>query len=468
MSQSITLDETIQIDRPLQEVFDYVAEFSRIQEWDPAVKAARKLTLGAPSRGSEYQVDMKGGASLHYTVTEFESNKRLLMSVDSRMFSAVEEMQFAESSAGTTLRYIATFKFAVPLAMFNRLFPAVLQRVGKVSVRGLQRALEDDVAAPQASKYLALADKLVLPGVWRFTRLGYGAARKRWNPQSAYLAGRHAVITGATSGIGLAAAKQLAGRGARLTLVARNAEKAEQVAQLLSEETGNASINVVTADMSIMADVHALVARFIEAGDPIDILINNAGALFNPREETAEGLEKSFALLLLGPYILTEGVQPLLAKSSLARVVNVLSGGMYTQKIKVNDLQTSRGVYSGSVAYARAKRGLMILTQEWARGWSDAGIIVNAMHPGWVNTPGVVSALPEFYRVTRSVLRTPEQGADTITWLASATEAAKVSGKFWLDREQHPSHLSKKTRETPQQREQLLQALHSLSQSTRS
>ena len=102
--------------------------------------------------------------------------------------------------------------------------------------------------------------------------------------------------------------------------------------------------------------------------------------------------------------MLTEGLRPLLKQAArargVARVVNVLSGGMYTQKIHVDDLESKRGEYSGSVAYARAKRGLLIVTEEWARRWAKDGIVVNAMHPGWADTPGVVSALPEFHRVT--------------------------------------------------------------------
>ena len=135
-------------------------------------------------------------------------------------------------------------------------------------------------------------------------------------------------------------------------------------------------------------------------------------------------------MLLAGPYRLTEGLRPLLkqaaASRGVARVVNVLSGGMYTQKIDVEDLQSERGEYSGSVAYARAKRGLLIVTEEWARRWAKDGIVVNAMHPGWADTPSMVSALPEFHRVTEKVLRRPAEGADTIVWLATATEAGKV------------------------------------------
>ncbi|MFT6757193.1 MAG: dehydrogenase/reductase SDR family protein 12 [Chitinophagales bacterium] len=466
MSNLITLDKTIEVTRKLHEAFAYVAEFSRIEQWDPAVAKASKLSSGKPGVGSRYQIDMKAGFTLYYEIIEFEANKRLLMTVDSKLFIAEEEILFTTSGSSTKVRYIANFNFPAPVAMISRLSPAVMDWVGNAALEGLRQALEGNFATPKASTALAIADKLILPGVWRFTRLGYTNSRKRWNALSAYMGDRHAVITGATSGIGLAAAKQLAALGAQLTLVVRDENKAKQVVAKLAQQTGNTRINIELADMSLMKDVHALAGRLLKAGKPVDILINNAGALFNPRQQTTEGVEQSFALLLLGPYILTERLHPLLVKSESARVVNVLSGGMYSQKIQVNNLQSQRGEYSGSAAYARAKRGLMILTEEWAKRWQGDAISVNAMHPGWVDTPGVVNALPEFYRVTKRVLRTPEQGADTITWLAAAKEAGTVSGKFWLDREQHPSHLSKRTIETQSQRDELLQALAALIKST--
>jgi dehydrogenase/reductase SDR family protein 12 len=466
MKNIITLDKTIEVTRKLHEAFAYVSEFSRIEQWDPAVAKASKLSNGKPAVGSRYQIDMKAGFTLYYEMIEFEANKRLLMTVDSKLFTAVEEIVFTTTDTGTKVRYIANFSFPAPVAMISRLNPAIMDWVGNTALEGLRKALEDNFTTPKASKALAVADKLILPGIWRFTRFGYTDSRKHWNALSTYMKDRHAVITGATSGIGLATAKQLAELGAQLTLVVRDKNKAQQVVRELIEQTGNTRINIELADMSLMKDVHALVERLLKIGKPVDMLINNAGALFNPRKQTIEGLEQSFALLLLGPYILTERLHPLLAKSESARVVNVLSGGMYSQKIQANDLQSQHGEYSGSAAYARAKRGLMILTEEWAKRWQGDDISVNAMHPGWVDTPGVVNALPEFSRVTKSVLRTPEQGADTITWLAAAKEAGKVSGKFWLDREQHPSHLSKCTVETTPQREQLLMELEKLEKTT--
>ena len=466
MSSIISLDESIAVQRPLHEVFAYISEFSRIEQWDPGVARAHKLTSGAPAVGSEYRIDMKAGFSLYYKIIEMEPDKRMLMEVESSLFTAREEILFAATASKTTVRYIANFNFLRALAAANLIYPAAMDRVGKSTMEGMKKALEDNFEPPAASRKLALADKLVLPGIWRFTKLGYRSSRKRWKPVSAYLRNRHALITGATSGIGLAAARELAEFGARITLVARDKDKADTVCRELREQTGNPHIEVEMADMSLMADVHALADRLLAAAQPIDMLINNAGALFNPRQQTPEGLEKSFALLLLGPYILTERLHPLLVKSESPRVINVSSGGMYSQKIEVDDLQSNRGTYSGSVAYARAKRGLMILTEEWADKWAPEGIAVNAMHPGWTDTPGVKTALPGFYRATRRLLRSPEQGADAIVWLAASTEASKVSGKLWLDREQHPSHILRRTRETAGERSQLLQTLQQLLAST--
>jgi len=167
------------------------------------------------------------------------------------------------------------------------------------------------------------------------------------------------------------------------------------------------------------------------------VLINNAGALFNDRQATSEGLEKTFATDLLGGFYLTMHLKEALAASEASRIINVSSGGMYTQKIDVHDLENRFYPYNGAKAYARAKRGVVILTKIWAEQFKPLGITVNAMHPGWVDTPGIEKSLPGFHQLVNRIMRTPEQGADTIVWLAADRQAALSTGLFWLDRRPH-------------------------------
>ena len=129
---------------------------------------------------------------------------------------------------------------------------------------------------------------------------------------------------------------------------------------------------------------------------------------------------------------------------------------MYSQKLVLDKLVMAPGRYNGSVAYARAKRALTVLTELWSEQWQQDNIVLNSMHPGWADTPGVQSALPGFRRLTRRVLRNAEEGADTIVWLARAKEAGMVSGKLFLDREPRTTHLRSATKETPEERAQLI------------
>jgi len=165
---------------------------------------------------------------------------------------------------------------------------------------------------------------------------------------------------------------------------------------------------------------------------------------------------------LASPYLLTRLLLPALKASGDARVINVASGGMYTQGMRADSLAPRPSEYDGPTAYARAKRGLVILAEMWARQWAAFGISVHAMHPGWVDTPGVEQSLPLFRKVTKPFLRTPEQGADTIVWLAASDEGAQTTGKFWLDRRSRPTHRLKATVEAPTDRQAMWDALNDL------
>jgi NAD(P)-dependent dehydrogenase (short-subunit alcohol dehydrogenase family) len=135
---------------------------------------------------------------------------------------------------------------------------------------------------------------------------------------------------------------------------------------------------------------------------------------------------------------------------------------MYTQRVRPDDLQMEKTRYDGAVAYARTKRAQVILTELWAERLRDRGIVVHSMHPGWAATPGVSESLPRFYKVTRPLLRTAEEGADTIVWLCASEEAGRTTGLFWHDRRPRPTHRLEATRETPKEREALWSALEGM------
>jgi NAD(P)-dependent dehydrogenase (short-subunit alcohol dehydrogenase family) len=200
-----------------------------------------------------------------------------------------------------------------------------------------------------------------------------------------------------------------------------------------------------------MAEVRAVAARLCDTVPRIDVLINNAGALFPEREVTAEGLEATFATNLLSPFLLTNLLVPRLIESAPARIITVSSGGMYTQPLVLDDLQSEDG-YRGAVAYARAKRAQIDLTLEWAERLDRTGVTVHAMHPGWADTPGVRSSLPGFRLIMGPLLRSPEEGADTIVWLAAAPDGAGTSGRFWHDRRIRPVSRRPNTATSPEDR----------------
>lgn len=296
--------------------------------------------------------------------------------------------------------------------------------------------------------------------VGSFTSVGYRIRSHGWaDRDTESLAGKIVIITGATSGIGKQVATEMAHVGARLRLIARNETKAQKLVAELEESSGNTDIGYYLADLSLVTNVQMVADEILQAEPTIDVLINNAVVLPPERSLTVEGLELSHSTNLVAPFVLTTALIPRLIESAPARIINVISGGMYTQGVHVDDLNFENGEYRGSVAYARAKRGLMILTKLWADQLGDTDVTVNATHPGWVSTPGVRDSLPAFYNFMRPLLRTPEQGADTIMWLASSPTVAGQSGKLWHDRRERSEYRLSSTKETPEEQAALWDAL---------
>lgn len=279
-------------------------------------------------------------------------------------------------------------------------------------------------------------------GMREYTKNGYLAAEKSFDPKAldVDISSRTFMITGANSGIGKDAAVCLAKKGATVHMVCRSETRGEEARKEITETSGNDKVKLHILDMSQPRKVWEFVETFTSSSEPLHVLINNAGCMVNTREVDEDGLEKNFATNTLGTYILTCGLIPLLLKQESPRVVTVSSGGMLVQKLDTKDLQFGKmNPFDGTMAYAQNKRQQVIMTEKWAEKQKE--IFFSSMHPGWADTPAVQSSMPGFHRKMKDRLRTSEQGADTIVWLAIADMTKETSGCFYQDRKAVPTHL---------------------------
>jgi len=298
------------------------------------------------------------------------------------------------------------------------------------------------------------------PVVTSFTNIGF-VVRSRldgWQPHDGHdLTGTVIVLTGATSGLGLAAARQLAACGATLVLVGRSEARNERVVAELTEAAGNGSITQVAADMGELDQVRHLARSVLEEHTRLDVLIHNAGTLSQNRVEYESGIEATVASQVVGPFLLTTLLLDRLTESAPSRVLTMSSGGMYASGLVVSELEMDPDSYNGTEQYARAKRAQVTLNEMWAERFGDRGVSFHALHPGWAETPGVDASLPTFAKVMGPLLRTPDQGADTLVWLAVDDTSLASNGGFWLDRRPRSIHKLPTTKhtDTAELREQL-------------
>ena len=300
----------------------------------------------------------------------------------------------------------------------------------------------------------SVLDRTVVAG---YTNVGYRIRSRGWSTSELpQMDGKVVLVTGASSGLGFATAEGFARQGATVWLVGRSPERGEQARVRIAARSGNGDVHTGHCDLSSLESVRRFAGRFRDQAPRLDVLVNNAGVMPQGRSVSADGIELTLATNVVGPFLLTNLLIPLLQDSVPARIINVASGGMYTQKLRVDDLQSERGQFDGPTVYARTKRAQVILTEVWAEQLAGTGVVVHSMHPGWSDTPGVRSSLPRFYKVTRPLLRTPAEGADTIVWLGAAAEPGHSSGRFWHDRRPRPTHWLRSTPETRQERGRLL------------
>jgi dehydrogenase/reductase SDR family protein 12 len=299
-----------------------------------------------------------------------------------------------------------------------------------------------------------LLDLLVVPG---YSSIGPRLRKAWWPPDPVpFTRPTDVVVTGGSSGLGAAAAAGLAALGARVHLVGRDADRLGTAAAKIRLKVRDAEVVHHESDISDLDAVRALVDAIGSQVDALHGLVHCAGIMPPQRTTTAQGHELAFATHVLGPFLVTAGLRTLLQADGDARVVWVSSGGMYTQPLPSVDLEYTRGQYKGATAYARTKRMQVVLAEEFAAAFTAPDDpVVHSMHPGWAATPGVSGSLPAFEKITRPILRSPEQGADTIVWLAASPEAAVSTGQFWHDRRVRPTHYLPWQRDDPAARQKL-------------
>ena len=298
----------------------------------------------------------------------------------------------------------------------------------------------------------AALDLGIVPG---FSSIGFGVRRRVYGWEDERLDGRSVMVTGANAGIGRAIAEGLATAGATVHMVCRNLAKGEEAREAIALETG-AELHLHQCDLSSLASVREFAAGFLASGDPLDVLINNAGVMPPEREQTPEGFELTFATNVLGPFLLTELLLPRISESAEGRVVMMSSGGMYSTGFRLRDPQLEGRDYDPPAVYAHTKRAEVMLADEFNRR-TGGHPAVCSMHPGWAATGGVSEALPTFNRVMGPILRSAAAGADTAVWLSGASPEEAPGGLFYMDRRPRPKYRVPGTRESATDRAALFE-----------
>jgi NAD(P)-dependent dehydrogenase (short-subunit alcohol dehydrogenase family) len=257
------------------------------------------------------------------------------------------------------------------------------------------------------------------------------------------IAGKRVVITGATSGIGLAAARELAALGAQLTVVGRSEERAQRAAESIGRQ-----VDILLADFSSQRSVRHLAEQLLARYERIDVLANNAGAIYATRQVSVDGIELTWAVNHLAPFLLTTMLLQRLKDSAPARIITTSSGAHYRAQIRFDDLQAERSYTTmGFGRYGETKLANILFTRELARRLAGTGVTANCFHPGFVGTGfnhnnGWLMGVG--MTIGRMFARSPEKGAETLVWLADSADVSETSGGYFMDRrERRPSQAAR-------------------------
>ena len=266
--------------------------------------------------------------------------------------------------------------------------------------------------------------------------------------------GKSVLITGATNGIGKASALEMAKLGAEVTIVGRDEVKTRKVLHDLKSQSGNANMDILVGDLSSIAEIKRVAAEFSAQRERLDVLLNNAGAVFSDYQVSADGYEMTFALNHLSYFMLSLLLLDILKRTAAeqgeARIINVSSSAHRNAALRLDNLRDQSG-YSFMNSYGASKLMNVLFTYELARRLEDTAVTVNAVHPGLVDTgfghntgrlwSGVIKVLQRLFAIS------PEKGAETLVYLASSPEVAGISGKYWNEKQQKRSSANSYDRE---------------------
>jgi NAD(P)-dependent dehydrogenase (short-subunit alcohol dehydrogenase family) len=433
------LQEQITVDRCVADCFQYLQDFASIEQWDPGVYRAWKLTPGAVKVGSKFRLllQLPAGktAEMLYTQIAIKDQQELVLHGVGDQFTALDTISFTPlADDRCQITYRAELELGwIPDSM-RLLAKPFMERIGKQAINGMYKALSLPAAPAKPSIREMVSDRLILPAAIKFGQRGYRSLPRKAHSFS--MKGKVVAITGPSAGLGLAAACELARLGATLILIGRDPEKMAQASAQIQDFSACPAerLHVYHAELSLLSEIAGIATQVAADHDHIDVLINNAGALFGSREETLEGFERTLAINFLAPILLSRKLATCFDKKS--RVINVASGGLYLQGLALDDLQYQQPPFDGSKAYARAKRALLDISHD-ENSRSTAQYFTT--HPGWAATPGVSQSLPKFNNFMQGHLRDSHMGADTMVWLASAPELSHASLEpyFWFDRRPH-------------------------------
>lgn len=274
------------------------------------------------------------------------------------------------------------------------------------------------------------------------------------------------MVTGANAGIGKVTARELARMGATIVMVCRSQARGTAALAEIKRDSGNNDVHLLLADLASQASIRQLVDTFTTDFDRLDVLVNNAGAIFGQRQISPDGLEMTFALNHMGYFLLTLGLLPLLKRSAPSRIINVSSDAHRGGKLDFDDLQLEKR-YSAFPAYSASKLMNVMFTQSLARRLEGTGVTVNALHPGFVRTNFGRSTMGLLGRLAMPIAglfaRSEDDGAATSIYLASSPDVATTTGQYFVDREPvtpSASALDERAQERLWQRSEQLEQHH--------